>query len=199
MKGRNKRGKQTTAAREQKKRQKKRSNDAAWKHNDDFTEAAQRVQANVDSSSRKRAGEHENDQFWKHDNAPPKRHRGLRYAYTHSDLGELDFAYVSSMLSPTEVLLDTACTRSMGGQKAAEAYSQAVLEKAGIPTHTVAGRPRPYHVGGGKTVYTKSKQALPTRQSPDSPVSIAFETGDFGNQPLLRGSEDPSLPLAHMR
>ena len=96
------------------------------------------------------------------------------------------------MLGPTEVLLDTACTRSMGGQKAAEAYSKAVLEKAGIPTQTLAGRSRPYHVGGGRTVYTQAKQALPTRlgESPETPVSIAFETGDFGSQPLLFGSTD---------
>ena len=89
-------------------------------------------------------------------------------------------------MSPTECLLDTGCSRSMGSQHSVSAFLSAIAEHT-TRSATRAPSHRAYGIGGGKTIYSNERVRLPVVLG-DRNCEAAFEAGEFGTQPLLLGT-----------
>ena len=111
------------------------------------------------------------------------------YPAVDEDVRVRSFAYAADLLADTEVLVDTGCSRSMGSRQRADRLCRAAAARLGR-TSTSAPSNRSYTVGGDSQIVADELRKVPGRLA-GRDVTVSFEVGDFGDQPLLLGENAP--------
>ena len=107
------------------------------------------------------------------------------YPAVDDDVRVRSFAYAADLLTGTEVLVDTGRSRSEGSRQRADRLCRAAAERLGR-TATSTPRNRSYTDGGDSEIVADELRKVPGRLA-GRDVTVNFEVGDFGDQPLLLG------------